>query len=61
MGKTIYNSIYVGGELEIVTEADHPDSGVGAPVTIRYYLNKKEITKEEAQALLDEAKRRAQH
>lgn len=58
MSKVIYNSVYVGGELEIVTEVDPKDQ---SRVIITYWLNGQEITRWEAQALLDEAKRKAQH
>lgn len=57
MSKVIYNSMYVGGELEIVTEDVPGESGV----RITYWLNGTQITRHEAQALLDEAKRKAAH
>lgn len=58
MSKQIYNSPFLGGEVEIHTEPDPKDP---KRVIITYFYNGEEITREEAQAMMDEARRRAAH
>lgn len=58
MSKEIYNSPFIGGEVEIETERDPQDN---SRVIITYRVNGEVVTKEEAQALMDEGRRRAQH
>jgi hypothetical protein len=58
MSKEIYNSPFIGGEVEIETERDPHDN---SRVIITYRVNGEVVTKEEAQALMDEGRRRAQH
>jgi hypothetical protein len=58
VSKEIYNSPFIGGEVEIETERDPQDN---SRVIITYRVNGEVVTKEEAQALMDEGRRRAQH
>lgn len=58
MSKEIYNSPFIGGEVEIETE---PDPTNPSRVIVTYRVNGKEVTKEEAQALMDEGRRKSQH
>lgn len=58
MSKQVYNYPFIGGEVEMHTEPDPADP---ARVIITYFLNGDEITKEEAQAMMDEGRRRARN
>jgi hypothetical protein len=55
MAKQIYNSPVIGGEVQIETE---PDPANPSRVIVSYSFNGKHITKEQAQDLMDEGRKR---